>query len=67
MANHNDSPELRKFKCGQCGKAFKFKHHLKVRLDPIKQFAFAKCYKNCKGLIEVFVKESLKLLLQELG
>jgi hypothetical protein len=30
MANHNDGPDLRKFKCTQCGKAFKFKHHLKV-------------------------------------
>ena len=29
MANHNDNPELRKFKCSACGKAFKFKHHLK--------------------------------------
>ena len=29
MSNHQDSPELRKFKCCHCGKAFKFKHHLK--------------------------------------
>eukprot|EP00094_Tigriopus_californicus_P007199 TCALIF_06930-PA protein Name:"Similar to zag-1 Zinc finger E-box-binding homeobox protein zag-1 (Caenorhabditis elegans)" AED:0.35 eAED:0.45 QI:10/0/0/0.5/0.4/0.33/6/0/1049 len=29
MANHADGPELRKFKCQECGKAFKFKHHLK--------------------------------------
>ena len=31
MANHADGPDLRKFKCSRCGKAFKFKHHLKVR------------------------------------
>ena len=30
MANHADGPDLRKFKCSRCGKAFKFKHHLKV-------------------------------------
>ena len=30
MANHADGPDLRKFKCTTCGKAFKFKHHLKV-------------------------------------
>jgi len=29
MANHADGPDLRKFKCAHCGKAFKFKHHLK--------------------------------------
>jgi zinc finger homeobox protein 1/2 len=29
MANHADGPDLRKFKCSRCGKAFKFKHHLK--------------------------------------
>jgi len=29
MANHADGPDLRKFKCCHCGKAFKFKHHLK--------------------------------------
>ncbi len=29
MANHQDGPDLRKFKCSHCGKAFKFKHHLK--------------------------------------
>lgn len=27
---HDMSPELRKFKCDFCNKAFKFKHHLKV-------------------------------------
>ena len=30
MANHAEGPETRKFKCSRCGKAFKFKHHLKV-------------------------------------
>ena len=29
MSNHADGPDLRKFKCSHCGKAFKFKHHLK--------------------------------------
>ena len=29
MSNHADGPDLRKFKCCHCGKAFKFKHHLK--------------------------------------
>jgi hypothetical protein len=31
MMSHDMSPELRKFKCDYCNKAFKFKHHLKVR------------------------------------
>lgn len=30
MLSHDMSPELRKFKCEFCNKAFKFKHHLKV-------------------------------------
>ena len=34
MMCHDMSPELRKFKCDYCSKAFKFKHHLKVS-DPI--------------------------------
>lgn len=29
MISHEESSELRKFKCPECGKAFKFKHHLK--------------------------------------
>ena len=29
MISHNESTDLRKFKCQECGKAFKFKHHLK--------------------------------------
>lgn len=29
MISHNESTDLRKFKCPECGKAFKFKHHLK--------------------------------------
>ncbi|CAH1774465.1 unnamed protein product [Owenia fusiformis] len=29
MICHEESNELRKFKCLECGKAFKFKHHLK--------------------------------------
>ena len=31
-ANHAEGPETRKFKCSRCGKAFKFKHHLKVSI-----------------------------------
>ena len=30
MLTHEDSAVLRRFKCSDCGKAFKFKHHLKV-------------------------------------
>ena len=29
MISHEESSDLRKFKCTECGKAFKFKHHLK--------------------------------------
>ncbi len=32
MMSHDMSPELRKFKCDYCNKAFKFKHHLKVSI-----------------------------------
>lgn len=31
MLSHDMNPDLRKFKCDFCNKAFKFKHHLKVR------------------------------------
>ena len=31
MISHDESAGLRKFKCTYCDKAFKFKHHLKVR------------------------------------
>ena len=31
MISHDESALLRKFKCSECDKAFKFKHHLKVR------------------------------------
>lgn len=30
MISHDESAVLRKFKCNECDKAFKFKHHLKV-------------------------------------
>jgi hypothetical protein len=32
MLSHDMNPDLRKFKCEYCNKAFKFKHHLKVSL-----------------------------------
>ena len=32
MISHNESNELRKFKCPECMKAFKFKHHLKEHI-----------------------------------
>ena len=38
MANHVDGPEQRKFKCSVCGKAFKFKHHLKVSISFLTKF-----------------------------
>ena len=31
MISHDESAGLRKFKCTYCDKAFKFKHHLKVK------------------------------------
>lgn len=33
MLSHDSNPDLRKFKCDFCDKAFKFKHHLKVRIN----------------------------------
>ena len=30
MLSHELDPQTRKFRCSQCSKAFKFKHHLKV-------------------------------------
>ena len=32
MMTHEESTELRKFKCPECAKAFKFKHHLKEHI-----------------------------------
>ncbi len=32
MISHDESDDLRRFKCADCLKAFKFKHHLKVRI-----------------------------------
>ncbi|XP_074653022.1 zinc finger protein 1-like [Tubulanus polymorphus] len=32
MISHDESSDLRKFKCPECGKAFKFKHHLKEHI-----------------------------------
>ena len=33
MISHDESAVLRRFKCADCGKAFKFKHHLKVCME----------------------------------
>lgn len=33
MLSHEVDPQTRKFKCSHCSKAFKFKHHLKVRVN----------------------------------
>jgi hypothetical protein len=38
MLCHDANPELRKFKCDFCNKAFKFKHHLKVKIFHSKYF-----------------------------
>ena len=38
MLSHDSNPDLRKFKCDFCDKAFKFKHHLKVRKKLILHF-----------------------------
>ena len=35
MISHDESTGLRRFKCIDCGKAFKFKHHLKVHYTSI--------------------------------
>lgn len=32
MISHDESALLRKFKCNECDKAFKFKHHLKEHI-----------------------------------
>ena len=38
MISHDESAVLRRFKCADCGKAFKFKHHLKVSSVIIQSF-----------------------------
>ena len=52
MISHDESALLRRFKCVDCGKAFKFKHHLKV----IKfKKGLCKCverkFKSCKTIL----------------
>ena len=52
MISHDESALLRRFKCVDCGKAFKFKHHLKV----IKfKKGLCKCverkFKSCKIIL----------------
>jgi len=43
MISHDDSAVQRRFKCTDCGKAFKFKHHLKVNFGPL-GFLSQNCY-----------------------
>ena len=40
MISHQESDVLRRFRCEECGKAFKFKHHLKVRWSILFVFIF---------------------------
>lgn len=44
MISHDESAVLRKFKCPECEKAFKFKHHLKVTILPIMYYVL--CIKH---------------------
>ena len=43
MISHDESAGLRRFKCADCGKAFKFKHHLKVSFPHAKNVEKNKC------------------------
>ena len=43
MISHDESAVLRRFKCADCGKAFKFKHHLKVGQHFVTCYAIIFC------------------------
>jgi hypothetical protein len=40
MICHEESPQLRRFRCPDCQKAFKFKHHLKVAMTTLSSSHF---------------------------
>lgn len=60
MISHDESAVLRKFKCTECDKAFKFKHHLKVKPDftVICKF-YLQLFFYCRNTLEFTVEKNL--------